>query len=131
MKKKLIAGIFFVQIISAQAQSELFGKWTATCPAEFMDKVTIRHCTLCPVLNDSLGHSISVKDLDVSIETNFIIISTTNKSSKIPYVWDSQLHIITFPYVGTIYRFKTLPADNDFVLRNDDDTIVLLRRKKQ
>lgn len=114
---------------SSFGQSELFGDWKVSCPAEYKDKATIAFCSLCPTVQENA--SVLMDDFEMEINKDEIKLNMKYSSTPVKYKWEDKTKSIEFAYNKTTYKFNTLVTDksNLLILKDKDGLILLLQRK--
>ena len=123
----LFALLFLANLTQAQVVQHITGDWEAECLIERIDQASIKLCDLCPkVLEDN---SLTISSLLISFNDGTYTIGTDKQTGK--YDVDAKTDIISFSYNKNKYEFKVLASTSakDIVLRADDGTVLLLRKK--
>ena len=129
--KKLILTLFIANSICSYAQKELFGTWTVGCPIEFIDQASSKHCTICPMVQDSKSN-ISINDFEMTIDKDEITFKMNSTKTKVKYNWNSDLHTIEFTLKEQKYKFKTLynSGERRYILKDVEGLLITLDQKK-
>lgn len=93
---------------SANAQKDLYGKWTVFCPTEKTADNTISNCGFCPTELSPDNRSLKIKSLKVKITRKEIIILNKENPVSIPYEWQSNSSTLNFTYQNTSYNLQLM-----------------------
>lgn len=132
MKKALqtsLIGLFSLIGLSSSGQSELFGVWKVSCPAEYKPDGSITFCGLCPIIQESA--SVIVEDFEIQIDKEEIKLNMKYSTTPVKYKWEDKTKSIEFVYNKNTYKFNSLFTDksNLLILKDKDGLILLLQRK--
>jgi len=139
----LLAAILFIARVG-YAQNNLIGVWRASCPTPDALIPMGRPCDLCPTardaarnvrsfskkLPDSSNKKSAPEDFDFIVEMGGLTFTKDNSSiGMISYTWDKEKHLLSFSFKEKKYNFTASYGNQDIILKNDDGTLVVLKKK--
>ena len=129
----LIASVFISNISFGQANSEMYlsGKWTASCSVEILDHASMRNCELCPfVINPNDKSQGEVKDIEMTFQSDSILINQNGKLTTVSYTRNKDTHAISFTLNNKQYNFRMFLDGKRRILEDSDGLILVLEKVK-
>lgn len=123
--------VFISNIAFGQANSEMYlsGKWTASCSVEILDQSTTRHCELCQmVINPKDRSQGEVKDIEMTFNSDSILINQNGILTTVPYKRNKDTHAISFTLNNKKYNFRMFLDGNRRILEDSDGLIMVLEK---
>lgn len=119
-------------VLNSFGQSELFGKWNASCPLERTEGASVKFCGLCPAEKRD-NSSVTIHDFEMTIGKEDIIFEMGDVTTTEKCTWDKDLHVIGFQYLQKMYSFSVLATEEDdlHILKNSDGLILLLTKDQE
>jgi hypothetical protein len=110
-------------------KQRLAGKWTASCPIEFMNKASMTYCELCPFVIDSLNKSkAELKDIEMTFLNDSIKFNRDGKQQTVVYAMNKDTHSFQFNLNKRKYKFRVFYIEKKVILENSDGLTMLLER---
>ena len=128
----LIVTVFISNISCGQPNSEMYlsGKWTASCAVEILDYASIRNCQLCPFVNNPNDKSSGeVKDIEMTFQSDSILINQNGKITTVRYTRNKDTHAISFTLNNKQYNFRMFIYNKQRILEDKDGLIMILEKK--
>ncbi len=129
MKKQLlITALFLCFCYFSNAQSEIYGNWTASCVLEKTSISSMCACAICPQvkINDA---SIEFQNIDITIDEKNIKLGD---NAPVPYTWDDETMAISFMHENDKNTFKVLMTtlkDIKLLKESKSGCIVVFQKK--
>lgn len=131
MKFTLSLFLLCFAFLSASAQSEVYGKWKASCFFERADNGSLMSCNLCDMEMIDEGKSMMIQSFDIEFSVGELIITKSGVSEKTDFQWNDKGDVISFAYKGKTYQLKLLQCTNanQKILKvGQENQIILLER---
>jgi len=130
--KKLILVALIANSICSYAQKELYGTWTVSCPIEFIDEASSKHCAICPMVKENQS-SVSIKDFEMTVDKDELTFNINGTTTKVKYIWRPDIHTIVFTLAEQKYKFKTLYncGEHSYILKDEEGLLITLDEKKK
>lgn len=133
MKKQNSNRLFFLTLILcftylSNAQTEIYGSWTAHCLLEKNNISSMTVCGLCPrvPIDDA---SLSIKSMDIIIDEKIIKVGDYE---AVPYTWDEGNYSLTFSLSTTNHNYKVLVGGqpNICIWKGSDEVCIIVLQRK-
>ncbi len=107
-KLGLLTAAVFCFTGNANAQKDLYGKWTVFCPTEKTADNSVTICSFCPTELSPDNRSLTIKNLKVKITRKEIVILDSQNPVSIPYEWQSNSNTLVFSHQNTNYSMQLM-----------------------
>ncbi|MCF8254964.1 MAG: hypothetical protein K9I36_13965 [Bacteroidia bacterium] len=124
--------LFTIPFVQALAQTEIYGKWNATCFFERAENGSLKSCDLCPLEPTPDGKSILISSIEMEFTKEKLIITSNGKSVEFAYTWNTVGDVISFERNGHTYKFKLLQCtdpDKKILHGGSENQILFLESK--
>ena len=123
----LLSSLTYGQKYGDVSQMYLSGKWTAVCPIEVVDRVTLRSCELCPFIINPGNHSQAESaEIVITFMKDSLQLYRNGDSKKVPYTRDKDNHSIRFKYNNKDFDFRVFHYGDKRILVGKDGLIMVL-----
>jgi len=131
LKMIRLAFCFMLSSVFANAQNEgsfddltWSGKWSAVCPPEMVDRVTIRNCELCPMTIE--GSSAYTNDIEMIFAKDSLQIIQKGEASTVPIKRNKKNLSFGFTFHKRNYEFRVFLYDDLRILEEKDGLLLIL-----
>lgn len=100
----VVVTLFLCLTNLVNAQSEIYGTWTAGCTLEKNNISSMSTCGICPTKSVSAS-AMNIESFEINITENTIQLG---KDEPVSYTWDKGTNGITFLHNKSEYAFKVL-----------------------
>ena len=120
----LVSSLVFSQKEGDISQMYLSGKWSAVCPMEIVDRVTIQNCELCPIVINQ--NQAQTSDILITFMKDSLQLIRNGGSEMVPYKRDQNNHSIQFKYNNKDFSFRVFHYGDRRILVGKDGLIMVL-----
>lgn len=139
LKSLFLTIVLCIATITVNAQSELSGRWSATCLAEQIAPGNFKICNICKFQND--GDDIKVTPFYIAFANNRISFVVSHDTISDGYTYDPVQRTLSFTFEGIPYQFKIMSGlekgkmvwkteEGFLIYLNEIKSIALPARKK-
>lgn len=126
----LISIGLFAQNEGSLDQLYLQGKWSATCPIEVVNRVSIQNCMLCQFEKDpNNSKSIGSSTIELNFKGDSLEIIRGKNSAIVAMTRNIDNHSFQFDFEGEKYSFRMFLYGSDKrIIENSDGTLVVMEK---
>ncbi len=123
--------ILTLPFYAAYGQSEIYGRWNASCIFERNQNGSLTSSGLCP-LSIKENNKLEINDFEFEISEQNIKIIINGKTTSVKYTLEGSVDAISFQYEKNLYIFKILRSTSvsNFILKDINCGGLLLLSKK-